>query len=325
MDHYQKISLELWKGRKDSEAKERFWQYVQKASISDLNTENNSFKEDRLKNNIALLGFACDLGVARNKGRVGAYEGCNSLRENLKNLSLQKDVNIYDFGNIICDSDFNNLEQSQLALGSSVADLLNNKFFPIILGGGHETAYGHYLGIKETHFSKKSGIINFDAHFDLRPLLDNNQGTSGTSFRQIYLDRKDNIQDFNYLCIGIQESANTKSLFDYAKYTGTEYILAKEFYLNKLENIVITLNQFLDKVDYVYLTICLDVFSQSVAPGVSAPQALGLMPHQVKFLLDIVKSSKKIITVDIVELNPKYDIDNMTAKLGANLIYDLIQ
>jgi len=325
MDNYQKISQNFWQGRKDSDTKERFWQYVQEASISDLNQENTKFNIANPKDNIALLGFSCDLGVSRNKGRVGAYEGSSSLRDNLKNLSLQKDINIYDFGNIICDSKSDNLIKSQIGLGHSISKLLNNNFFPIILGGGHETAYGHYLGIKDTKFVKKLGIINFDAHFDLRPLLENNQGTSGTPFRQIYLDRKEQNYEFKYLCLGIQESANTKSLFDYAKYTGTEYVLAKEFYLNKLENIISKLNKFLDKVDYIYLTICLDVFSQSVAPGVSAPQALGLMPDQVKVLLETIKNSQKIISLDIVELNPKYDIDNMTAKLGANLIYDLIQ
>lgn len=315
MDNHQKISQDFWKGRMDSSQKERFWQFVQEASTSELGQ----------KGNIALLGFASDLGVLRNNGRVGAFEGCNYLRESLKNLALQKDIKIYDFGNIICDSKLNNLLESQKGLGFFISKLINRSLLPIILGGGHETAYGHYLGIKETKFSKNLGIINFDAHFDLRPVPDDNQGTSGTPFREIYLDRAKNNLDFNYLCLGIQESANTKSLFEYAEKTGTEYILAKEFYLNNLDIIISKLNNFIDKVEHIYLTICLDVFSQSVAPGVSAPQALGLMPNQVKILLEIIKKSKKIVSMDIVELNPKYDIDNMTAKLGANLIYDLIQ
>ncbi len=45
--------------------------------------------------------------------------------------------------------------------------------YPIVLGGGHEIAFGHYCGIKDYNASidrkDKLGIINFDAHFDLRP------------------------------------------------------------------------------------------------------------------------------------------------------------
>tara|TARA_R110000868_G_scaffold124730_4_gene329537 strand:- start:5914 stop:6879 length:966 start_codon:yes stop_codon:yes gene_type:complete len=321
MGHYLKTDKDYWAGREDSKLKERFWQLVQNADLHNL----DNIKIDNQKSNIALIGFACDLGVLKNKGRLGAFDGSNSLRKNLINLAFDKSINIYDFGNIICDSKKDELDDSQCLLGDAVFTLLDKGFFPVVLGGGHETAYGHYLGIKNTKYSKNIGIINFDAHFDLRELLPNNQGSSGTPFRQIYLDRKKNNLDFNYLCVGIQENANTKSLFDYANETKTEYILAEEVFTNNLNDIKSKINKFIEKVDYIYITICLDVFSQSVAPGVSAPQAFGLMPNQVKSLLKIIKSSKKLITADIVELNPKYDIDNMTAKLGASLVLDLIK
>ena len=55
---------------------------------------------------------------------------------------------------------------------------------PIIFGGGHETAYGHYLGVRKYIGEDASlGIINIDAHFDLRPY--DEQPSSGTMFKQI--------------------------------------------------------------------------------------------------------------------------------------------
>ena len=82
---------------------------------------------------------------------------------------------------------------------------------PIILGGGHETAYGHYLGVRN-YIGKeaKLGIINIDAHFDLRPY--NEQPSSGTMFRQI-LEQDENS---SYLVLGIQRYGNTQALFDKA-------------------------------------------------------------------------------------------------------------
>ena len=51
------------------------------------------------------------------------------------------------------------------------------------MGGGHDIAYGSYLGIRKAHPDKKIGIINFDAHLDMRPY--DKGRTSGTSFKEI--------------------------------------------------------------------------------------------------------------------------------------------
>ena len=89
----------------------------------------------------------------------------------------------FDAGNIVCaDGD---LETSQLALGEVVTILLENGIKPIVIGGGHELAWGHYQGIADAFPQKNLGIINFDAHFDMRPLLAYDQGSSGTPFLQI--------------------------------------------------------------------------------------------------------------------------------------------
>ena len=52
---------------------------------------------------------------------------------------------------------------------------------PIVLGGGHETAYGHFLGYVRA--GQRIAILNWDAHPDVRPLKDG-QGHSGSPFRQ---------------------------------------------------------------------------------------------------------------------------------------------
>ena len=63
------------------------------------------------------------------------------------------------------------------------------------------------------------GIINLDAHFDLRQ---DQYATSGTPFRQIaeHLDIKE--QPFHYLCIGISQFSNTASLYEQAFDLGGE-------------------------------------------------------------------------------------------------------
>ena len=62
--------------------------------------------------------------------------------------------------------------------------LKKENVFCVVLGGGHDMAYGHYKGLKQYLGSESVlGIINFDAHFDLRS--NQNGNNSGTPFYQI--------------------------------------------------------------------------------------------------------------------------------------------
>jgi formiminoglutamase len=80
----------------------------------------------------------------------------------------------------------------------------------------------------------------------------------------------------------------------------------------------------LEKSDNVYLSLCLDVFAAAIAPGVSAPQALGLTPWQIIPALRQLAVSNKVISLDVVELAPNFDLDQRTAKLAALLICDFL-
>lgn len=70
----------------------------------------------------------------------------------------------------------------------------------------------------------------------------------------------------------------------------------------------------------MYLTIDLDGFSSAYAPGVSAPSPDGFDPVFIYKVLDFVLKSKKVISCDIAELNPDFDIDENTAFLAARLV-----
>ena len=71
--------------------------------------------------------------------------------------------------------------------------------------------------------------------------------------------------------------------------------------------------------DAAYLTICLDVLPGGLAPGVSAPAALGVPLAQVEALIDTVLASGRLIAADIAELNPAFDRDGLTARVAARI------
>ncbi len=314
--HYQPPLPSQWQGRDDGQL-ERWHQVIKFVDATTLNNYQNQ------QPTFALLGFACDEGVKRNQGRLGAKQGPDAIRKTLKNLPWHDPgIALIDIGNITCDND--DLETAQRSLGDLCALLYQQKIEPLVIGGGHEVAWGHYQGIAANYSQQNIGIINFDAHFDLRPLLEDNKGSSGTPFLQIAHTRQQQQQNFDYLCIGIQKSANTASLFSTANSLDVDFIYAADIHANKATTIAAQLHDFIANVDVIYLTLCLDVFASSAAPGVSAPQALGLFPGQVMPLFNNILNSNKVIAFDIAEMAPNYDIDQCTAKLAAQFIFEYL-
>lgn len=327
LKNYQPSSPKLWQGRIDHATDVNSFRLHQVIQRLDLNSLPGSTTADSSKK-FVLLGFVSDEGVRRNHGRVGAKEGPLAIRKALMNLPVHFDskTQIYDAGDVLCAD--GNLEASQQALSVVVQLLLSRGFFPIILGGGHEVAFGHGLGLYEAlqnqkHSGKNLGILNFDAHFDLRP-VERNQSTSGTPFLQL-ADHcaKSNIP-FHYYCVGIQKAANTKALFHTANRLGVEFIEREEFFSKPQTEVIQKLKSFLHSVDKVYLTLCLDVFAQSYAPGVSAPNAMGLVPSEFFPLLSTVLQSGKVLSFDCAEMAPLYDQDQQTAKFAARIVWEVL-
>lgn len=311
--HLEPVSNKIWQGRiDDTEDFESFrWhQWVQPIDIEEM---KEPLKDDL---SFCFIGFCCDKGVQRNKGRMGASKGPDSIRREMANLPchFKSAVGLYDAGNIIAKH--LELEEAQDALAKIVSEITSLNMFPIVLGGGHEIAYGHYNGLK--HLSDKLGVVNFDAHLDIRPYPDG--GSSGTMFRQIYDDCKKEKKHYDYMCIGAQKRSNTLRLFKDAHAMKMNYILAKDI----TDVPVDILNGFTRKQEKLYITICSDVFASSFAPGVSATQPLGLEPEVVIKMIKHLIYTGKVIGFDIAEVSPRFDHDRVTSNLAAVLIFAVI-
>lgn len=323
---YKASTKKNWHGRIDSLTNPDSFRWHQ--SVKDLNLVNPKIHEiEHNKKNFCFLGFVCDEGVNRNLGRVGASKGSAYLRREMSNLAWDSDLNIglFDAGNIVCKE--KKLEEAQHALSEAIFKILSLDLIPVLLGGGHDIAFGHFIGIsnylRSNKLTHKVGIINFDAHFDLRP-VQTGIGSSGTMFSQI-AEYENNIgSDFNYYCVGIQTYANTKSLFKRADELGVKFELAKNINPSKIDELKDRIGKFIEDQKHIYLTICADVFSSAHAPGVSAPQPFGLHPEIALELIKYVVASGKVISFDLAEIAPRFDEDSRTAKLGAVLIYAII-
>ena len=315
-DRYSKPATTHWTGRTSGSLAYLHEKVVLQNAMDASSTmaKNKAF---------AILGYACDEGVRRNLGRPGAAKGPNAIRTQLGKLAnhLPDKISFLDLGNVDClDGD---MEATQKALQKQVDAILRKNIFPLILGGGHDMAYGHYCGIRDFLGGKQSlGIINFDAHFDHRSY--EKGANSGTPFCQIADDCSKRDFPFHYLCLGIRKEANSRELYKTADELGVKYMSQAEFANQHIEQVEQALKTFLSRVDAVYVTIDLDGFSSAYAPGVSAAFPMGFSPEIVLVCLGMIIQSRKLISVDLAEMNPAYDQDDQTAKLAAFLLHYII-
>lgn len=309
---YQPTDPKTWAGRIDSRSdfdQFRYHQAVQCLNLKDFKTKNQT----------VLLGFASDIGVERNGGRVGASKGPDHFRKAIGSLCWHGSTDGFvDAGNIISEN--KDLETGHAELGKAVHHILESENKPFIIGGGHETAFGHFSGIasflKQNKPDAKLGILNIDAHFDLRP--HNGIAHSGSPFLQAHEHAEHIDLDLKYFVYGINQDNNTKSLFNKADELGADYCLNTEIFNEEKKSLNIV-REFIKDRDFIYLTICLDVFETAIALGVSAPAWNGLKLNHALNLINLVKESGKLISADICELNPDFDQNGQTAKTAGSL------
>nr|WP_205615591.1 formimidoylglutamase [Streptomyces harenosi] len=271
---------------------------------------------------IAFVGFRSDEGVRRNRGRQGAAAGPDALRRALASMALPKPLRAFDAGDIEVRGDGEDaLETGQQRLGRLVAALVDRGHPVMVLGGGHEVAYGSYLGLAATRALREGGrlgVLNLDAHFDLR---DDDRPSSGTPFLQIARSEERHGREFNYWVLGVSQPSNTQRLFRTADRLGVRHLPDTRCGLLDLPRAESFVDEFLAGCDVVHLSIDLDVLPAAVAPGVSAPAAYGVPMEVIERVCHRVAASGKLAVCDIAELNPEFDVDQRTARAGARLIH----
>lgn len=206
-------------------------------------------------------------------------------------LSLAK---VCDAGNIFCDGSFEEI-------GRRVDEFLKEvKGIPIALGGEHSISF---LASKKF---KGSCFLVFDAHFDLRDEFDGNKFNHACTARRVFEN------GFEVVIVGVRSGCKEER--DFADKEGIKYRFSWEI---KGPDDVLEL---LGDEKRIYLSIDMDAFDPSFAPGVSTPEPFGLNPM---LLLPIFSEiSDRVVALDIVEVVP--DANRVTQMLAAKLLFEFI-
>jgi formiminoglutamase len=271
-----------------------------------------------------LVGFPQDEGVRRNGGRVGAADAPDAIRHRLYGLTstdLSADIDLaqqrpLDIGNVRL---WANLEQSQDDLAAVIAGLLNVGAVPVVLGGGHETAYGHFLGYVAA--KRKVGIVNVDAHLDVRP-CGATGGHSGSPFRQAFEHPTHPLA--RYACLGAQPHAVAREHVQYITKHGGLIRWCAQVAAGLADHCDEACRNMANDGCQVYVTLDADAVCAADVPGVSAPNPAGLHGQDVIACARQAGASPHVSSFDLVEINPYFDRDGQSARWAALVIWHFL-
>lgn len=277
---------------------------------------------DAIGGGVVLVGFPSDEGVRRNMGRPGAAEGPDAIRRWLYRMTPdpRQDVQMcallgrtYDVGDVYCTGD---LSADQARLGEVVAAILSAGAFPMVLGGGHEVGFAHFLAHAITY--KPVTLFNLDAHLDVRPLR-GGLGHSGSPFREA-LEHPSGMAE-GYIAVGLEASAVAVSHVEWAKSRGAVLQFLDE--MTTAHDLGI--KALLDAAKGEILgSLDVDVVGAESAPGVSAPRVCGISAAAFLACARQLGRHPRVVGLNIAELSPPFDVDGRTARLCGRAVWEVL-
>ena len=269
---------------------------------------------------VVLVGFPSDEGVKRNDGRPGAAGGPAAIRRWLYRftpsaIELESFVDLIgrtvDLGDLAVSGD---VECDQAALGELLAPYIGGEAFVIVLGGGHETAFGHFLGYVVAEESV--AIVNWDSDVDVRELKEG-RAHSGSPFRQALLHPSGYCR--LYTVAGLLPYSAAAAHLDFVAEHGGRHFWGPDLTADRVVGI------YREMEAPSLVTFDLDAVDQASAPGVSAPAISGMPAGLWLHAAHQAGACPAVRSCDIVELNPAYDRDGQTAKLAALTVFEVLR
>ncbi|PYS99062.1 MAG: arginase [Acidobacteria bacterium] len=273
----------------------------------------SSDPEDYASADIVILGCPQDEGVRRNNGRVGAAEAPNKIREQFYKLTpFNIKKKLFDIGDVLIGA---TLEETHDVHCSIVKQVLADGKRLIVLGGGNDISYPDGRAMAEVFGPEKWLGINVDSHLDVRIADERN---SGTPYRQL-LEEGYLLPKYFYE-VAYQTHFASPIYYKHLRDLGVNRISLEILRSREQPDMELKENirqQFIGQSSSLntFFGFDIDAVRSSDAPGSSAPSPLGLRAGEFITLVKYAASLANTKVIEFSEVNPKYDIDNATARL----------
>ncbi len=182
----------------------------------------------------------------------------------------------------------------------------------IFIGGDHSITYSLVKAFCSK--TKNPGLVVFDAHPDLMPPF--KPATHDNYLRMLI--EEGIINPENVVLIGVR--AIDKQELDFLQENRIRYLAMNQLHEDKES--ILHIMEFLRTFDDVYLSLDIDVADPASAPGTAYREVGGLTSRELLHCVQKLRLLKNIKWMDIVEINPAKDINNITVKLGAKLVQE---
>ena len=280
---------------------------------------------DAIDADVAVLGAPFDFGT---QYRPGARFGPRAIREastlfsfghagaydhedDITYLEAEK-TRIVDIGD--ADIIHTNTEQSHANIEAGVRAILRAGAIPVVLGGDHSV---NIPAINAFSDEEPFHLVQVDAHLDF---VDERHGvTAGHGNPMRRAAEKPYVTGLSQ--IGIRNVSSTaRDGYEDARRFGSDIMSVRQFRTLGVEAV-------LDRIPAskrYYVTIDIDGFDPSIAPGTGTPSHGGFLYYEILELMDGLARRGDIIGLDLVEVAPDYDPTGSTSTLAAQLLLNII-
>lgn len=273
---------------------------------------------------VAVMGAPFDFGT---QFRAGARFGPRGVREASTLFSfghagaydheddatyLPQSVRIVDIGD--ADIVHTDTAKSHANIRAGVEAMLKSGALPVVIGGDHSVnipCIEAFAGQGPIH------ILQIDAHLDF---VDERHGVRvghGSPMRRAA--EKDYVTGLTQ--VGIRNVSSTaKDGYDAARAMGSDILSVRQFRALGAAGVAARI----PAGARVYVTLDIDGFCPSIAPGTGTPSHGGFLYYEVLELLQHVARAHEVVGIDLVEVAPDYDAGQTTSVLAAQVLLNFL-
>jgi formimidoylglutamase len=273
-----------------------------------------------------IVGIPFDRGViSHRQGSRFAPKVVRELLADCTTYNLDLDVDIKDLHLVDCgdvDVSIVDYDETHSRIEKALTHLFKHGMAMVIIGGDHSASYPSIKALCNSMPDQKIGIIDFDSHYDIRSGWNRNAGLWAREVQELPGNQ---VNGSNIVQIGIHGFSYSRYYRDMITQMGISVVKPSEvrkYGMAKVMEKAITIAS--DGTDAIYISVDIDVMDPPYAPGTNDAPHGGLVPWQV--IEGVVLAGLHPLTraIDIMEISPPLDVNNITANLGAEIIMQFL-
>jgi guanidinopropionase len=267
---------------------------------------------------VAITGVPIDLGAGNRSGtrfgpralraieRVGPYN-------HVLDCAPIYDLRVADVGDVPFSSRYD-LAASHREIEAWTRAILDAGAAPLSVGGDHSISRPVLRALGR---DRPVGMVHIDAHSDTGGPFDGLRENHGAPFRNAVLDGV--LDPTRVIQIGLR--GPSEYLYEFATESGMTCLHIEDFVEMGVKAVVAKAREV--ATGPVYLSFDIDALDPAFAPGTGTPEIGGLTTREAQAILRGLKGLD-IVGGDVVEVAPQYDANNITARAGAEMLFEIL-